>query len=139
MLKAIDNLTRRRSSRTNSNDSDTHLCQTCLNLNIRSLLDPSPSPKTLIRRGSTLASSLSYPDIKSQKKYCNLCSLLCDGAEAVLESNADHYVDKKISTLRIRPHAKHQLKLWTSRAARAMSIPESPFPWTSTCKNCRQV
>lgn len=109
MLKALDHLTRRRSSRGASAEQDHHLCSSCETLNVRSLLDYG----TGLRRNS-VSHSLPFSDVKSQKRSCGLCSLILDGAEAVLESNKEYYVDYKITDIRTRSHAKHQLKISVS-------------------------
>ena len=76
---------------------------------MRSLLDYGND----LRRNS-VSQSLPFSDVKSQKKSCGLCSLILDGAEAVLESNQEHYVDYKLLNVRTRSHAKHQLKVSVS-------------------------
>ena len=109
MLKALGGLTRRRSSRGASAEQEHHLCLSCENLDVRSLLDYG----TDLRR-SSVSQSLPFSDVKSQRKSCGLCSLILDAAETVLESNKEHYVDYKIVNIRTRSHAKHQLKVSVS-------------------------
>ena len=108
MLRAIDNFTRRRSSRT-SHEQEDHLCSSCEAHDVRSLLKYGAD-----KRQNSMSAVLSLGDVKSQKKSCGLCSLMYDGAEAVLDSNQEHYVDRKIQSLRLRSHAKHQLKISVS-------------------------
>ena len=106
MLKALDHFTRRKSSRGASADQDHQLCLSCEALNVRSLLNYGAD-----LRKNSVSQSLPFSDVKSQKKSCSLCSLILDGADAVLESNKEHYVDYKIANIRTRSHAKHQLKI----------------------------
>ena len=105
MLKAIDNLRRRRSSA----EHELQLCPSCEALNLRSLLDYG---KDL--RQNSFSQSNSFSDVKSQKKSCALCALILDAVEVVLESNSEHYVDYKVLAIRTRSHAKHQLKVSVS-------------------------
>lgn len=105
MLEVIHSFKRRRSSRSSA-DTEDHLCAHCEALDVRNLLKYGAD----VRRNS-ISSLQALGDVKSQKKTCELCSLCLEGANAVLDSKQQSYVDKKITSLRTTSHARHQLKI----------------------------
>jgi hypothetical protein len=108
MLEVIHNFKRRRSSRSSA-DTEDHLCSHCESLDIRNLLKYGAD----LRRNS-ISSVQALGDVKSHKRTCELCSLCLEGADAVMESKQESYVDKKMTSIRITSHAKHQLKVSVS-------------------------